>query len=401
MTMYAYRSMNANGKTVKGSMDAANLPELELRLKRMDLDLIDCKEQAVKIISLGRVKITRKDLINFCFHMEQMTGAGVPILDGLSDLRDSAENAMFRGVVADLIENIEGGLQLSEAMERYPSIFNKAFTSLITAGEKTGRIAEVFKSLGDSIKWQDELTAQTKKIMMYPLFVGGIVMGVTFFLMIYLVPQLTGFIKNMGQELPIHTKALIFVSGIFIDYWHVVIIIPLLVWGSIALWLKKSANARFMAAGFKLRIWLVGPVLHKIILSRFVTFFAMMYESGITILECIRLSEDIVDNEVIASALRRAGALISEGQSVTAAFQATEVFPPLVIRMMKIGEATGSLDTALRNVSYFYNRDIKEAIEKVQAMIEPIMTVALGLLLGWIMLSVMGPIYDTISKIKV
>ena len=169
MTMYAYRSMNANGKTVKGSMDAANLPELELRLKRMDLDLIDCKEQAVKIISLGRVKITRKDLINFCFHMEQMTGAGVPILDGLSDLRDSAENAMFRGVVADLIENIEGGLQLSEAMERYPSIFNKAFTSLITAGEKTGRIAEVFKSLGDSIKWQDELTAQTKKIMMYPL----------------------------------------------------------------------------------------------------------------------------------------------------------------------------------------------------------------------------------------
>lgn len=400
MTIYAYRSVNSQGKTVKGTMDASNLPELELRLKRMDLDLIDCKEQVEKMLSLERAKIKRKDLINFCFHMEQMTGAGVPILDGLGDLRDSAENLAFRGVVADLIENIEGGSQLSEAMARYPAIFNTAFTSLITAGEKTGRITEVFKSLGDSIKWQDELAAQTKKIMMYPLFVGGIVMCVTFFLMIYLVPQLTGFIKNMGNELPMHTKALIFVSGIFINYWYVVLVLPLLIWGGIAIWLKKSPTARYKVDGFKLRIWLIGPVMHKIILSRFVTFFAMMYESGITILECIRLSEAIVDNEVVATGLRRAGALITDGQSVTAAFQANDIFPPLVIRMIKIGEATGSLDTALRNVSYFYNRDIKEAIEKVQAMIEPVMTVVLGLILGWIMLSVMGPIYDTISKIK-
>ena len=400
MTMYAYRSMNADGKKVRGNMDAANLLELELRLKRMDLDLIDCKEQAEKTFSLGRVKITRKDLINFCFHMEQMTAAGVPILDGLADLRDGAENIRFRGVVADLIENIEGGSQLSEAMERYPIIFDKTFSSLITAGEKTGKISDVFKSLGDSLKWQDELTAQTKKIVMYPIFVGTIVLGVTFFLMIYLVPQLTGFIKNMGQELPMHTKALIFVSGLFIHYWYVVMALPIVIWISSVLLLKNSANARYKADGYKLRIWMIGPVLHKIILSRFVTFFALMYESGITILDCIRLSEDIVNNEVIARGLRRAGVLISEGQSVTAAFQSTDIFPPLVIRMLKIGEATGSLDTALRNVSYFYNRDIKEMIEKVQAMIEPVMTVVLGLILGWIMMSVMGPIYDTITKMK-
>ena len=400
MTMYAYRSMNANGKKIRGNMDAANLLELELRLKRMDLDLIDCKEQAEKTFSLGRVKITRKDLINFCFHMEQMTAAGVPILEGLADLRDGAENIRFRGVVADLIENIEGGSQLSEAMDRYPIIFDKTFSSLITAGEKTGKISEVFKSLGDSLKWQDELTAQTKKIVMYPIFVGTIVLGVTFFLMIYLVPQLTGFIKNMGQELPMHTKALIFVSGLFINYWYAVIALPLVTWIGAVLMLKNSANARYKADGYKLRVWMIGPVLHKIILSRFVTFFALMYESGITILDCIRLSEDIVNNEVIAKGLRRAGVLISEGQSVTAAFQSTDIFPPLVIRMLKIGEATGSLDTALRNVSYFYNRDIKEMIEKVQAMIEPVMTVVLGLILGWIMMSVMGPIYDTITKMK-
>ncbi len=400
MTMYAYRTMDANGRKVRGSMDAANLPELELRLKRMDLDLIDCKEQAEKTFSVGKGKIARKDLINFCFHMEQMTAAGVPILEGLGDLRDSTDSARFRGVVADLIENIEGGSQLSEAMERYPVIFDKTFTSLITAGEKSGKISEVFKNLGESLKWQDELAAQTKKIVMYPAFVGTIVLGVTFFLMIYLVPQLTGFIKNMGQELPMHTKALIFVSGIFINYWYVVLALPVVVWVASVLLLKNSPNARYKADEYKLRIWMIGPVLHKIILARFVTFFAMMYESGITILDCIRLSEAIVNNEFIESGLRRAGELISEGQGVTAAFQSTGVFPPLIIRMLKIGEATGSLDTALRNVSYFYNRDIKEMIEKVQALIEPVMTVVLGLILGWIMMSVLGPIYDTISKMK-
>ena len=400
MSSFTYRAMNAAGKTVKGTMDVANLPELELRLKRMDLDLIDFKEITEKKLVLGKVKVGRKDLINFCFHMEQMTGAGVPILEGLIDLRETAENVKFRGVMADLIENIEGGSQLSEAMEKYPMIFERAFTSLVRAGEKTGRISEIFKSLGDSIKWQDELTAQAKKIIMYPLFVGTIVMGVTFFLMIYLVPQLIGFIRNMGQELPMHTKVLIFTSGIFIHYWHTLIAVPIILWVVIKFWLKRSPRARFFADGFKLRIWVIGPALHKIILSRFVTYFALMYESGITILDCIRLSEDIVDNEVIAAGLRRAGELISEGQNVSSAFQTTGIFPPLVIRMMKIGEATGSLDTALRNVSYFYNREIKETIERVQALIEPVMTAILGFILLWIMLSVMGPIYDTISKMK-
>jgi type IV pilus assembly protein PilC len=400
MTLYAYVSMNPLGKTIKGSMEVSNLPELELRLRRMDLDLIQCKEIAVKGVSLGRIKVTRHDLINFCFHMEQMTAAGVSILDALEELKTSAENPSFRGVVADLIENIEGGLQLSEAMDRYPIIFEKAFSSLITAGEKTGRISEVFKSLAESLKWQDELAAQTKKIVMYPAVVFTIVTGVTFFLMIYLVPQLTSFIKNMGGELPFHTKALIFVSDIFIYYWYLVIAIPAIIVGLFFIWLNKSSTARFKTDKFKLKIWMVGPVLHKIILSRFVTYFALMYESGITILDCIKLSEEIVDNEYVADGLKRAGTMISEGQSVTEAFQSADIFPPLVISMLKVGEATGSLDKALRNVGYFYNRDIKDMIDKVQAMIEPIMTVILGLLLGWIMMSVLGPIYDIITKLK-
>lgn len=400
MAMYSYQSMDQNGKTIRGMMDAANMPDLEMRLKRMELDLIDCKPAEQRTFTLGRRKITRKDLINFCFHMEQLTGAGVPILEGLADLRDSLEQPRFREVVADMIENIEGGSQLSEAMLRHPLVFDKTMSSLIMAGEQTGRISEVFKNLSESLKWQDELASQTKKIVMYPAFVGTIVLGVTFFLMIFLVPQLTGFIKNMGQELPFHTKALIFVSKIFVNYWYVVLSLPVVIFVIIKVTLKSSERARYLADEYKLRVWMVGPVIHKIILARFVTFFALMYASGITILDCIRLSEEIVNNRMIARGLQQAGQLIAEGQGVTAAFQMTGMFPPLIIRMLKVGEATGSLDTALRNVGYFYNRDVKEMIERVQALIEPIMTVLLGALLGWVMLSVLGPIYDTISKIK-
>lgn len=400
MTQFVYQAMDAEGKIIRGNMDASNLSDLELRLKRMELDLIDCKELARRAPAFRKRPVKRSDLINFCFYMEQLSGAGVPMLETLADLRDSLDHPRFREIVADLIESIEGGLQLSQAMAKHPDTFDQTFVSLIAAGENSGKIAEVFLSLTETLKWADELASQTKKLLMYPAFVGTIVLVVTFFLMIYLVPELTGFIKNMGQELPFHTRALIFVSGIFVNYWYVILAIPVLAWAGLTILIRTDPRARYQADDFKLRVWMIGPILHKIILARFATFFALMYASGITILDCIRLSEQIVSNKVIEGGLQRAGRLISEGQSVTVSFQNVGIFPPLIVRMLKVGEATGSLDKALRNVSYFYNREVKESIEKVQTMIEPIMTVILGFILGWIMLSVLGPVYDTISKIK-
>lgn len=400
MTIYAYQSMDEDGRIVRGNMDAVNLSDLELRLKKMGLDLIDSRQMASHALVTGRGRIRPADLINFCFHMEQLTSAGVPLLDGLSDLRDSSENPRFRAVVADLIENIEGGSQLSEAMERYPDVFDNTFSALIRAGERSGQLAQVFKNLSDGLKWQDELRAQTRKIIMYPAFVGTVVLGVTVFLMVFLVPQLIGFIKTMGGELPLHTRALIFVSNTISDYWYVFLILPVVGVLGMRTALKNYPAVRFWYDGVKLRLVLVGPIQHKIILSRFTTFFALMYGAGITVLDAIQLSEKIVGNVVVADGLRRAGQLISEGQTVTSAFDLVGIFPPLVVRMLKIGEATGRLDAALLNVSYFYNREIREMIERVQALIEPIMTVVLGVILGWVMLSVLGPIYDMISKIQ-
>jgi type IV pilus assembly protein PilC len=157
---------------------------------------------------------------------------------------------------------------------------------------------------------------------------------------------------------------------------------------------------RYRFDDLKLKLWVIGPILRKIILARFANTFAMMYGSGVSILDCIANSREIVNNQVIARSLDDVIVEIESGKNLTQSFQNTGIFPPLVVRMLKVGEATGSLDKALLNVSYFYDRDIKDSIKKVQVMVEPTMTLILGALLGWVMLSVLSPIYDLIGKVK-
>jgi type IV pilus assembly protein PilC len=400
MPLFAYKAVDAQGKQIAGRVEATNLFDLEQRLGRMGLDLIAGAPSTQGTRLLGGGRIARRDLINFCFHLEQLASAGVPVVEGLVDLRESVENPRFREVVSGLVESIEGGKNLSGALADYPEVFTKVFASLVRSGEQTGKLPEVLRSLTESLKWEDELSAQTKKLMMYPAFVGSIVLLVTFFLMVYLVPQMTGFIRNMGQEIPLQTVILIAVSNFFVNYWWALLASPFVAWAALKIALKRNPALRYALDHYKLTLPLIGPILRKIILSRFASSFAMMYASGITVLDAIRSCEQIVGNKPLENALRIAGQQIADGKNMTAAFQDLALFPPLVIRMLRIGENTGALDTALLNVSYFYNREVKEAIGKVQAMIEPALTLVLGALLGWVMLSVLGPVYDSLSRMK-
>ena len=399
MALYSYKAIDSRGKSVMGRVEAVNLFDLEQRLLRMELDLVSGAPSSQGNRFLGG-RITRPDLINFCFHLEQLASAGVPVIEGLADLRESVENPRFREVVAGLVEAIEGGKNLSAALGEFPEVFSKVFVSLVRSGEQTGKLSEVLKSLTETLKWEDELAAQTKKLMMYPAFVGTIVLLVTFFLMIYLVPQMTGFIRNMGQQVPLQTRILIAVSAFFVDYWWAIIAAPFVAWGAFKIALLRNPALQYAVDYYKLKAPLVGPILRKIILSRFASSFAMMYSSGITVLDAMRSCEEIVGNKPIEQALKTAGQQIAEGKNLTVAFQDLAIFPALVIRMLRIGENTGALDTSLLNVAYFYNREVRESIGKVQAMIEPAMTILLGLLLGWVMLSVLGPVYDSFSKMK-
>ncbi len=399
MQTFQYNAVDKNGSPARGKVAAVNEVDLELRLQRMGLDLITARK-VNEPMQLGRGSITRQDLITFCFHMEQLSRAGIPLLEGLADLRDSLEQPRFREILSAILEDMEGGKTLSQAMNSHPAAFDNVFVSLIKAGEQSGTMTEVFENLATTLKWQDELVAQTKRLLMYPSLVFVVVGGVIVFLMMYLVPQLVSFLKNMGQELPFQTRALIFVSGVFVNYWYLVFGLPLATMAAAALVIRQSSRARYWWDYAKLRIPFIGPILQKIILARFANFFALMYQSGITILDALKTSEEIVVNRVIADGLARAGQQISAGDSVAESFENLGMFPPLVVRMLRVGEATGALDTALLNVTYFYNREVKESVEKLLKMLEPALTVILGLVLAVIMFSVLTPIYDILGKMK-
>jgi type IV pilus assembly protein PilC len=400
MPTFLYKAVDQTGKSAQGRMEAANDIDLEVRLKRMGLDLITYRTAGNKHSLFGGPGASLQDLIMFCFQLEQLTRAGVPVLEGLADLRDSTVNPAFREVIGQLVSGVEGGLMMSQAMAQHPKVFNHVFVSLVKAGEQTGKLPEVFDNLASTLKWQDELMAQTKRLLAYPMFVMVVVLSATAFLMTYLVPQMVGFLQNMGQEIPLQTKIMIAISNALVNWWWVFVSVPVIIFVAVAAMIRSSPEARYRFDYIKLHLPVTGEVLQKIIMARFARYFALMYQTGIPILDAIKTCQDIVGNRVVADGLERAYQQINAGESMSESFHNLGLFPPLVVRMIRVGEGTGALDTSLLNVSYFYDRDVRDSVDKMLKMLEPALTVILGGLLAMIMFSVLGPVYDSLSKMK-
>ena len=400
MAAYRYKAIDRTGRPARGKLDATNEVDLELRLKKMGLDLIIARPVRSQGPSISGGSIKRQDLITFCFDLEQVSRAGIPLIDGLRDLRQGMENPRFREILTSILEDIEGGKTLSQALGGFPRVFNTVFVSLIRAGELSGTLPEVFENLGATLKWQDELVSQTRRLLVYPSLVFVVVTAVMVFLLLYLVPQVTQLLKTMGLELPIQTRILIWLSNFTATWWPVLLVLPIITAVVITFMVRTRPRSRYLFDYVILHLPVTGEILQKIILARFANFFALMYRSGITILEAVKTSEDIVANRVIADGLQRAGQQINAGESMSEAFQNLGMFPPLVIRMLRVGETTGALDTALMNVTYFYNRDVKDSVDKALKLLEPTLTLLLGGMLALILFSVLTPVYDVIGKLK-
>ena len=399
MALFAYRAIDADGRISSGNLDAANAIDLELRLRRLGLDLVTF--DSVKRSTAARSRnVTRTELITFCFHLSQLLKAGVNIIEALTDLRDTVDNPGFRQVIASLLEDIGGGLKLSQAMESHSYCFDNVFVSLVRAGEQSGQMTQVLDELFENLKWQDEIAGQAKRAMVYPLIVFTVIIGVIFVLMTVLVPQLAATFKSLVPTLPRETEVLIFLSNIFVRWWYLLLGIPAAL--VVAAWFfgRTSEKAQRMIDELGLKMPVLGPIRQKIILARFSTYFAMLYKAGISVLDCIQICEKIMGNRVMEEGLQRVGRSISEGQGISQAFVATKLFPPLVLRMLRVGESTGGLDVALLNVSYFYNREVRESIARMQTLLGPATTVVLGVLIVAILYSIFLPIYDVIAKIK-
>jgi len=399
MPQYKYSAIDKNGKPFKGRIQAANELELEHRLSVQGQDLITCNEAKVSHYLWSKNKLTRREILNLLFQLEQLTKSGVPLLDSLRDLRDSTEPGHFNAILAGLVEQIEGGKTFSAALAEFPNDFDNVFVSLIAVGEETGELPKILKDMGETLRWLDELIAAAVKIIIYPAIVSVVVFAVAAFLMIYLVPKIIPFVKEMGGEIPFHTILLIAVSDFFINYWWAIIIFPFALVYLIKVNAKKYPEFRFKLDSLKLGFPIFGQINFKIKLARFASYMALLYSSGITVLRALEISKGLVGNVVLVEAIDKASKSIAEGKSISESFSRLTIFPPLVVRMIRIGESTGNLDEALMNVSYFYNREVKEAIDKIEPAISPILTVVMGTLLGWIMMSVLGPVWDAVSKV--
>lgn len=399
MPFFDYRAIDQAGRSVRGTLSAVNDVDLELRLKRMGLDLVTLSELSRQYAPQGRERITRRDLVTFCIHMRYITRAGIPLLDGLRDLRDSMDKRGFRDVLTALLEDLEGGKVLSEALAAHPSVFGAVFVHSIRAGEQTGLLDAVFERLAESLKWQEEVAAKTKRLLIYPALVLAVVGAAIVFLLVYLVPQVLGLVETMGVALPLPTLILMAVSGAVRSYWMAGLLVALVAGVGVPLWVRKNEAGRAWWDRTQLRLPLVGPILQKIALARFANTLAMMYRSGVTVLDALRAAELIAGNRVVAGGIRRAAQRIADGHGLSESFQSMGLFPPLVIRMLRVGETTGALDEALENVTFFYNREVLDAIENGLRILEPLLTAILGLVLGGILVSVLLPIYDLIGEL--
>jgi len=400
MPRYQYKAFDPLGRKVRGEIDAVNEVDLEYRVETMGLSLITGAPRKETRFALRKKSIPRRDLINFTFQLEQLIQAGVPIIEALHDLRDSETQQSFRDVLSTVVDYIEGGKTFAEALSGHGSLFGKVYIYMARVGEQSGKLGEVLYELAYMLKWQDELIAKAKAVTVYPSIVFSIVLSVAIFLMTYLVPQLVPFLKDNNFNIPLYTQALILSSDFITGYWlHVVLglSLPLMVLGYLD---KNSPRVNYSLDKAKITLWMIGPINLKVKLARFARHFALMYGAGVTVLDAIELSRPVMNNAVLDESLGRAHLLIQEGSGISESFSSVGLFPPLVIRMLKVGETSGNLDKALLNVSYFYERDAKESMERMEPAIMPVLTVILGGLLFWIMSSVLFPLYESLGKLS-
>lgn len=395
MPAYRYKALDRQNQLTQGWLTAADPRELETQLRQLGLRLIRVQRRYGHFPA----PVKTRELIVVFLVLEQMSRAGVPLLDALASLRDSL-NGTLRGVLTSVVAQVLGGQPLSQALAQHPAIFDPVCLNLIRAGEASGELAEIFHQLAAALKWQDELTAHTRNLLLYPALVAVIVLAISGFLLLYLVPQLAGVIRSLGQTLPWSTRILLVLSQALSQFWYLPPLLLLIAAAAAHTYLHRHPAGLDRLDALKLRLWLIGSIWQKIILARVANSFALLYAAGISILDALALCRDLAGNRLIAAGLEQVRQSVASGQPLTDSFQQAQLFPPLIIQMVRVGEITGNLDQAWRNVSYFYQREITSSVQRLQILLEPALTVLLGLLLGWIMLAVLLPIYDVVSQVR-
>ena len=400
MERYKYRAMNELGRSIRGVLSAANETDLFNQLQSSNLELISCSPVKSKKGGFSlRKQVRIRDLIQFFMHLQQMQGAGIPLLDALADLRDTADKDGFRDVLSELYRDVSEGSSLSEAMANHPRVFGNLEVSLVASSEESGDLQEACGQLVKYLKWVDAMQTRVRKATRYPMVLCVVVLLTVVVMMGMVVPQIVGFIRNLDQELPFSTTSLIATSDFFANHWIWVLSVPALLVVFIIFMSRTSESFAYRVDAIMLKVPVMGGLIRKINISRFSQTFGALFAGGIDILKALDAATNTVGNRVLREGLENVKRYVKEGAPLSEALNRSGEFPSMVVRMVRVGEESGGLTHVLEQVSEFYTSDVDEEVQKVITMIEPSLTGLLGGMILWIAVGVFGPIYSSFENI--
>ncbi len=403
MATFIYEVRDRRGKVFTGTMEGDNKSSVISRLREMDYFITSLEEKKENILFFSSLTLFQgiklKDLTIFYRQFATMVNAGLTLVNSLDILTKQVENKALAKVIEVVKSEVEAGSTLAEAMGKHPKVFSELYVSMVRAGEIGGVLDEILNKIADLIEKEFALQQKIKSAMSYPTFVIGAALLMGIFMLAFILPQFVGIFDQFGGELPALTRFFVTLSNLFGKYWYIFLgIIVLLVMGFMSYIKTPSGKIKFDK--FKLNAPIIGEINRKGAVARFTRILGTLIKSGVPILEALQVSSNAIGNLVISSAVLEAKTKIKEGQSISSPLAASGVFPPMVTQMIAVGEESGELEEMLIKVAKFYDEEVDRSVEKLTAVIEPLMMVFIGLTIGTMIIAMYLPIFNMVNLIQ-
>ncbi len=404
-TTFAYKVRDRNGKIVEGELEGDSLVLVTGKLRTMGYTPISIQQQdasklktEIKIPGFSN-RIKLKDVAVFSRQFATMINSGLSMLRALTILSEQTENKELGRVAGEVRLDVERGSSLSGALSRHPKAFNRLYVSMVKSGEAGGVLDSVLMRLADTIEKQVELRRKIKSAMTYPVVVGFLVFAIAGAMIVFVVPMFGNIYKDLGGTLPLPTRVLLKVSEIVRKFVILLVMAGIGIVVGLRKWVNTPSGRRQWDA-LKLRIPVFGGLVRKTALARFSRTLAALTRSGVPILESLEIVADTAGNEVVADAVRDTQAAVKGGESLAKPLERHEVFPPMVVQMMAVGEETGALDEMLDKIADFYDQEVEATVDALTSLIEPLLIVVMGLTVGGMIISLYMPMFNIVKLIE-
>lgn len=396
-----YRAVNTKGKITRGLVEAKDEEEAAAFLRKQELTPITIKAYNPRssLKALLNRKSASSDLVFFTRQISSMLTSGLTLMQSLQILKGQIQNPAMTEVVNGLIANIEEGKSFSLAIAKYPNVFSPIYISLIQAAESAGLLDKILLRLADNLEKQQKLRGMIKSALMYPIIVVVMMVAVMAIMMIFVIPQLSVLYENLNIPLPLPTQIVVGLSKATITFWPVVLGAIVLGGWYFRRW-RKTARGKKILDALVLRLPIFGKLVTQSIMVEFARTFGLLVGTGSLVVESLNQSADVVGNVYYQQAIHEVGVKVEKGVTIGDAMLADSLFPPIIVEMVKIGEQTGKLDESLMRVSEYFEREVEQTIKALTTAMEPFIMIILAVGVGFLIISIITPIYNLISQIQ-